>query len=100
MSLVGVPTGWGRHGRPISTPPPTDASSPNQATGGRALRGFLARNFLADTTSGARKGTTREEFPRHRPEPTTTTLSEKERNEFCQEFPEFCVPDDQGGGIP
>jgi hypothetical protein len=37
-------------------PPPTDVSSPDQATDGRALRGSLARNVLADTTSGARKG--------------------------------------------
>jgi hypothetical protein len=42
----------------------------------------------------------REEFPRRRPEPTTTTLSRQDRNEFCQEFPENCVPPDQDGGIP
>jgi hypothetical protein len=54
--LGGVPTSWGSRGRPISMPPPTDASSPIQATDGRALRGSLARNVLADTTSGPRKG--------------------------------------------
>ncbi len=43
-------------GRLISTTPPTDVSSPNQTTIGRALRGSHARNVLADTTSGARKG--------------------------------------------
>jgi hypothetical protein len=47
MSLVGVRISWGSRGRPISTTPPTDVNSPNQATDGRALRGSLARNVLA-----------------------------------------------------
>jgi predicted ATPase len=40
MSLVGGAHWLGSRGRPISTTPPTDVSSPNQAMDERALRGF------------------------------------------------------------
>jgi hypothetical protein len=53
MSLLEVPVSWGSRGRPIGTAPPTDVSSPNQATTGRATRGSLPRNVLAVGTSGA-----------------------------------------------
>jgi hypothetical protein len=55
MSLVRAPISWGSRGRPQHTPADR-CSSPNQATDGWRYEGSLARNVLADTKSGARKG--------------------------------------------
>jgi hypothetical protein len=46
----------GKPRSPDQHTPADRCQSPNQATDGRALRGSLARNVLADTTSGVRKG--------------------------------------------